>query len=153
MAWAAGAVVSSAPDLARFYSALLSGRLLPPALLHQMTTTVPVALGFDYGLGIYRQATQCGTVWGHDGSIPGYVSLAVTDRQGRRSAVLLLPTEPDAAIGAAFMRAEVAAVCRMVDRDLPSQPSAPAPSVPAPGLRLSPLPASAPLPWGRLPLR
>ncbi len=150
VAWAAGAVVSSAPDLARFYSALLSGRLLPRPLLHQMTTTVPAALGLDYGLGIFRLATQCGTVWGHDGSIPGYVSLAVADRPGGRSAVLLLPTQPDAAIGAAFTRVEVAAVCRMFDRALPSQPTAPAPPVvQAPGLRLSPLPAPAPLLWSR----
>ena len=38
-AWAAGAL-SQPPDLARFYQALLSGRLLSPALLRTMTTTV-----------------------------------------------------------------------------------------------------------------
>jgi D-alanyl-D-alanine carboxypeptidase len=125
--WAAGAVVSSAPDLARLYSALLSGRLLPPPLLDQMTTTVHADTGWDYGLGIYRMVTPCGTVWGHDGSIPGYVSLAWADRQGQRSVVLLLPTQPDAAIGEAFVQAETAAVCQMFGRGVPSQPSTSAP--------------------------
>ena len=39
-AWAAGALVSTTTDLATFYQALLSGRLLPRALLREMTTTV-----------------------------------------------------------------------------------------------------------------
>jgi D-alanyl-D-alanine carboxypeptidase len=38
--WAAGAMVSSTADLARFYQALLGGQLLPPELLTQMRTTV-----------------------------------------------------------------------------------------------------------------
>ena len=38
--WAAGALVSNAGDLARFYAALLGGRLLRPDLLRQMTRTV-----------------------------------------------------------------------------------------------------------------
>jgi CubicO group peptidase (beta-lactamase class C family) len=41
-AWAAGALVSSLEDLGGFSRALLSGRLLPPALLAEMLTTVPV---------------------------------------------------------------------------------------------------------------
>jgi len=40
-AWAAGAVVSTISDLARFYTALLTGRLLSPPLLHQMLTSIP----------------------------------------------------------------------------------------------------------------
>jgi D-alanyl-D-alanine carboxypeptidase len=123
-AWAAGAVVSTAPDLARFYRALLSGRLLTPRLLAQMTTTVEVAPGFGYGLGIYTQETPCGTVWGHDGGIPGYVSFAFTDRTGARSAVVLLPTQPDDAIAASGQRALEAVVCAMFDRPVPDPAAA-----------------------------
>lgn len=113
-AWAAGAMVSNAPDLARFYTALMSGQLLTPWMLAQMTTTVEVAPGFGYGLGIYTQDTPCGPVWGHDGGIPGYVSFAYTDRAGSRSAVLLLPTQPDEAIVAAGLPTLDMALCMML---------------------------------------
>jgi D-alanyl-D-alanine carboxypeptidase len=118
-AWTAGALVSTAPDLARFYQVLLSGRLLSPALLHAMTTTVtsPAYPGYGSGLGIFSLETPCGTVWGHEGGIPGYLSFAFNDRSGTRSAVVLMPTEPDEAIGAAFAAAVATAVCQMFDRD------------------------------------
>jgi D-alanyl-D-alanine carboxypeptidase len=118
-AWAAGALVSTAPDLARFYQALLSGRLLSPGLLHVMTRTVtsPAYPGIGIGLGIWSVETPCGTVWGHEGGIPGYKSFALNDRGGTRSAVIIVPTEPDEAIGAAFEVAVVTAVCQMLDRD------------------------------------
>ena len=119
IAWAAGALVSTAPDLARFYQALLSGRLLSPALLRVMTGTVtsPAYAGIGIGLGIWSVETPCGTVWGHEGGIPGYKSFALNDRGGTRSAVVLVPTELDEAIGAAFEAAVATAVCRMLDRD------------------------------------
>jgi D-alanyl-D-alanine carboxypeptidase len=118
-AWTAGALVSNAPDLARLYQALLSGRLLRPALLRAMTTTVssPAYPGYGAGLGLFRLDTPCGTVWGHEGGIPGYVSIAVTDRAGRRSAVVLMPTESDEAIDAAYHAAVTTAVCQMFHRD------------------------------------
>jgi len=116
-AWAAGALVSNAADLARFYQALLSGRLLSPSLMQAMTTTVDTGLGYRYGLGIYTRETPCGTVWGHDGNIPGYVSIALNDRTGSRRAVVLVPTQPDEDIAAAFEAAVATAVCRMFDRD------------------------------------
>jgi D-alanyl-D-alanine carboxypeptidase len=136
-AWAAGAVVSTAPDLARFYRALMSGRLLAPRLLAQMTTTVAVAEGFGYGLGIYTMDTPCGTVWGHDGGIPGYVSFAYTDRRGSRSGVLLLPTQPDDAIAASGQAVLVTAVCLMLGRPVPvaaTRQSATGPFAPGLGL-------------------
>ena len=117
--WAAGALVSTAPDLARFYQALLSGRLLTPALLNEMTTTVtgPDYPGIGVGLGIWSVETPCGTVWGHEGGIPGYKNFALTDRGGTRAAVVLVPTELDDAIGAAFGAAVATAACRMLDGD------------------------------------
>ena len=58
-AWTAGAIVSSADDLARFYRALLGGRLLEPELLGAMETPK-----HDYGLGLARarlpQSWRCG---------------------------------------------------------------------------------------------
>jgi D-alanyl-D-alanine carboxypeptidase len=141
-AWTAGALVSAAPDLARFYQALLAGRLLPPALLDQMTTTVQVGPGFGYGLGIYTLDTPCGPVWGHDGAIPGYVSVAFNDRAGSRSAVVLMPTQPDQAIATRFDQATAIAVCRMFDRG----------PLAAAGSAASPRPAAGEpeRPWPRL---
>jgi D-alanyl-D-alanine carboxypeptidase len=117
--WTAGALVSTAPDLARFYQALLSGRLLGPDLLNEMTTTVtsPDYPGIGVGLGIWSVETPCGTVWGHEGGAPAYKSFALNDRDGTRSAVVIVPTEPDEAIGAAFEVAVATAACQMLDRD------------------------------------
>jgi CubicO group peptidase (beta-lactamase class C family) len=60
-AWAAGAMVSTTADLARFYQALLGGQLLAPELLKQMRTTVDASQpgrGMRYGLGL---EVCCGT--------------------------------------------------------------------------------------------
>jgi D-alanyl-D-alanine carboxypeptidase len=117
--WAAGALVSDALDLRRFYQALLSGRLLSPSLLAEMTTTVSGGStypGYGSGLGIFSIETACGTVWGHQGGTPGYVSIALNDRAGTRSAVVLVPTELDQAIGPAFEAAVTTAVCQMFHR-------------------------------------
>lgn len=123
-AWAAGALVSNAPDLARFYQSLLSGRLLSRAMLHQMTTTVSAAPGLGYGLGIFTADTPCGTIWGHDGGIPGYVSIAYNNAEGTRSAVVLMPTQPDSAIVPKFQSVVLAAVCSMFQRPVPAAAAA-----------------------------
>lgn len=117
--WAAGGLVSTAPDLARIYQALLSGRLLSQRLLDMMTRTVsgPAYPGIRIGLGIWAVETKCGTVWGHEGGIPGYKSFALTNRAGTRSGVVIVPTELDQAIGAAFEAAVATAACQMYDRD------------------------------------
>jgi D-alanyl-D-alanine carboxypeptidase len=86
IAWAAGGILSTAGDLARFYSALLTGGLLPPPLLRQMLTTA----GAGYGLGIFPVQLTCGTVWGHTGDFPGYNSYAFTSRDGSRQAIVLI---------------------------------------------------------------
>jgi D-alanyl-D-alanine carboxypeptidase len=99
LAWTAGAIVSTATDLRRFYGALLGGRLLRPAMLDQMLTTVAVSPTYGYGLGIYSLRGPCGTTWGHDGGIPGYLTSVMNDRGGKRGAVVEMPTEPDPALG------------------------------------------------------
>ncbi|MFJ2646560.1 serine hydrolase domain-containing protein [Streptomyces sp. NPDC087420] len=91
MAGAAGSLISDAADLNRFYSALLKGRLLPPAQLKEMKTTVALGGGEDgeaagYGLGLERTRLSCGTVvWGHTGGIHGSSSGAFTTADGTHS--------------------------------------------------------------------
>jgi D-alanyl-D-alanine carboxypeptidase len=90
ISWAAGGLLSTAPDLSRFYTALLTGRLLPPRRLHQMLTTVPIGPGTGYGLGIISLQTPCGTAWGHNGNFPGYTSNAFTTLGGARQVIVLI---------------------------------------------------------------
>jgi D-alanyl-D-alanine carboxypeptidase len=64
--WAAGAIISTAADVADFYRALLCGRLLRPAWLRSMQT---VAAG--YGLGLGARRGSCPVKWGHEGEVAG----------------------------------------------------------------------------------
>ena len=96
----AGAVISTAPDLARFFDSLLNGELLPPSLLAEMLQTVPVdgesaALGITgYGLGLERWEVGCGTVFGHGGSTRGYTTLALGHPAVHDTAVLVATQDP-----------------------------------------------------------
>ncbi|MEE4544838.1 serine hydrolase domain-containing protein [Streptomyces sp. V4-01] len=92
-----GAIVSTARDWSRYYTALMSGRLLPAAQLAEMRTTVPEEGPGDpddlrYGLGIESEASSCGAVWDHIGVVPGYATYNVTDPTGRRTASFFFAT-------------------------------------------------------------
>jgi len=90
-AWAAGAMVSTADDLLRFYRALLRGRLLEPDLLRQMETTVDTGSGIVRdGLGLFRTRLRCSLAWGHNGDFPGYLTNVLNSRDGRRQLVVLV---------------------------------------------------------------
>lgn len=91
--WAgpAGELITTTDDLARFWQALMGGRLLRPAQLAQMRTTVDTRLGGRYGLGIARIPLPCGGwYWTHPGSVPGYATRAGVTGDGRRAVVLSL---------------------------------------------------------------
>lgn len=110
---AAGAAISTAADLDRFYGALLGGRLLRPGLLAQMQTRVQIDPTVGYGLGLYSQRGACGTVWGHNGHVPGYLTVALNDRAGHRSVVINMSTETDSQTGPILDLAVDTAVCQM----------------------------------------
>ncbi|MEU4490314.1 serine hydrolase domain-containing protein [Streptomyces purpurascens] len=98
MAWAgtAGALVSTSRDLDRFFTALLTGRLLPPRELAAMRRTVPgneehqrFTPGLRYGLGLMRQPLPCGgSRWGHHGDLEGTFVRTGFTADGRRSVVV-----------------------------------------------------------------
>lgn len=102
---AAGAIVSTVGDVADFYRALMSRRVLTPALLKDMKTTLPGApnsdLGQRMGLGLERFPTSCGAAWGHSGSFPGYKTYAFTSANGKRQTVLMMNLDPTAEADAA----------------------------------------------------
>jgi D-alanyl-D-alanine carboxypeptidase len=93
-----GAILSTAREVASFYSALLSGRLLERDELRAMTTTLAVGQadipGQRYGLGLGSFPTSCGRAWGHNGSQPGYMVFAYASRNGSRQAVLMANLDP-----------------------------------------------------------
>ncbi|MEY2304795.1 serine hydrolase domain-containing protein [Bacillus tropicus] len=80
LANSAGDMISDADDLNKFFSSLLGGKLLKERELKEMLTTVPVegkGVGDGYGLGIYETKLPNGvSVWGHGGSIPGFMTFA-----------------------------------------------------------------------------
>ena len=89
--WAAGALVSNTDDLARFFSALLSGRVLSEESLSSMKHTVvidPATLAG--GLGIFATELPCGRFWGHDGGILDYATSVRASEDGERVAVISL---------------------------------------------------------------
>lgn len=94
-AWTAGAMISTVGDVATFYRALLTGRLLPPEEQRELLTTIPVddtgeLFAEHYGLGIYSVQLSCGTAWGHDGGYPGgFKTIAYTSQDGSRQAVMI----------------------------------------------------------------
>ncbi|MER6394987.1 serine hydrolase domain-containing protein [Kitasatospora sp. NPDC001603] len=113
--WAAGAAVSTPSDVTRFFTALLGGRLLPPAQLAQMRTTVAadaVAPGARYGLGLVSRPLSCGGVaWGHGGTIPGYDTAGGATDDGR-AVSLAVTMIPGGETGQHVEAAVDAALCR-----------------------------------------
>ncbi|WP_367437348.1 serine hydrolase domain-containing protein [Streptomyces celluloflavus] len=87
MSWAgtAGSLVSTMPDLNRFYRLLLGGGLLAPAQLQQMKTTVPIEGSMArYGLGLFMTKTPCGEFWGHNGLVLGAMTWSLSSPDGQR---------------------------------------------------------------------
>jgi D-alanyl-D-alanine carboxypeptidase len=105
--WAAGAIVSTAGDVARFYRALLRGVILPRRLLAAMESVIPNGEpGGGEGLGIVQTRmvatlgssfkVGCRAGWGHSGQIDGYLSAALADRHATRQYVILVNEDPAA---------------------------------------------------------
>jgi CubicO group peptidase (beta-lactamase class C family) len=80
----AGAVVSTSADVARFYNALFSGKLLKAGTVAQMTT-----LKDGFGMGLFRIPFGEDFAWGHNGGIDGFVSNAAFFPSKKMSIALL----------------------------------------------------------------
>ncbi len=120
---AAGAIVSNAADVARFYRALLGGRLLAPRELAEMQTIDPVATGGiadagirggAWGLGLLRERFPCGLAWGHDSETPGYMAAAWNSPDGARQVVVVVNAayDHDAPVSRAMRNVLATAYCR-----------------------------------------
>lgn len=91
--WAAGAIVSTAEDVQRFFAALLGGGVLSPATLREMETLIPAG-SLEYGLGIASFPTPCGPAWGHTGNVQGTIAVAWNTQDSSRQLVLVVNTYP-----------------------------------------------------------
>ncbi|MFE0629312.1 serine hydrolase domain-containing protein [Streptomyces sp. NPDC058864] len=116
VSWAqsAGAVISNAADLNRFFSALVSGKLVPAAQLQQMMTMVPVnADGTQsYGLGLRARKLSCGvTVYGHTGTVQGFYTYAFTTADGKRSMTSMANTSNNGTVNTILGGTLEAAFC------------------------------------------
>ena len=92
--WAswAGAMISTLEDLRIWVPALATGKLLTPATQQQRLQTVampPVPDDIRYGLGIFDAHGWIG----HNGSIPGYQTLAIYSPAEQTTVVALLNTD------------------------------------------------------------
>ncbi len=107
--WAEGGLISSAPDLDRFFTALFQGRLLPAAQ-QELLFTVPDVPNVNnpqcfpgqqracMSKGLVRTEINGVTLWGKTGSRPGWTSgvFATRDLQ-RRMVYSFNPTSPQGA--------------------------------------------------------
>ncbi|WP_420710986.1 serine hydrolase domain-containing protein [Streptomyces sp. NRRL F-2580] len=91
MSWTGtgAALVSTMDDLNRFYAKLLDGKIVSRSSLAQMQRTVPVVAldgsTIQYGLGLHKVVIRdCGTFWGHDGTVWGAGTISLTRADGGR---------------------------------------------------------------------
>jgi D-alanyl-D-alanine carboxypeptidase len=104
LAWTAGAIVSTAENMARWSKSLYEGALISRASLDEMLTFVPMGTyahtptpgltEFAYGLGVTDASLYGKRLWEHSGGIWGYVSdVGYFPQTGVSVAVLLNATE------------------------------------------------------------
>lgn len=101
-AYSAGAMFSTAENLARWYQGLFAGQIISQSSLDQMLITGPVYINpnygyLDYGLGIARFVVGGRKQWGHGGVIRGYQSEVRIDSSARFSISVIInqiPSDP-----------------------------------------------------------
>jgi D-alanyl-D-alanine carboxypeptidase len=79
-----GGVLSTADDLLTIMQAIVSGRLLPTALVAEMERPVLQS----YGLGLATYELSCGRFYGHGGSVNGTQSVALVSPDGADGIVM-----------------------------------------------------------------
>jgi D-alanyl-D-alanine carboxypeptidase len=98
-AYAAGDIVGTSADLATFLRAAVTGRLLSPQLTAELVDRrrpggieTPATRMREAGAGIWAMHYAGRTVFGHQGSMPGYVTVMVHDRANALTAALTTNT-------------------------------------------------------------
>jgi len=81
-----GGVISTADELLAMMQAIVSGRLVPAALVTEMRTPERES----YGLGLAMYTLTCGTFYGHEGGVNGTASIAIVSPDGGAGVVIAL---------------------------------------------------------------
>ncbi len=93
--WASGGIVSTPVEMNRFIRGYVGRDLFGSALQRRQFDFIeggesqPKGPGENAaGLAVFRYRTECGTVFGHTGNIPGYTQFMASTKSGRRSVVV-----------------------------------------------------------------
>ena len=86
--WAAGAIVSNPGDVATFYRALFTRKLLPATQLAEMESTTTTS--GTYALGIVSSSPSCGRAFSHEGDFLGWQNIVYSTANGKRQAVVVV---------------------------------------------------------------
>ncbi|MFH9347982.1 serine hydrolase domain-containing protein [Kitasatospora sp. NPDC017646] len=102
---AGGDMISTTRDLHTYFSALMGGRLLPAELLGEMRTPEATV---GYGLGVFAQEAEGGTVYHHNGATIGSAALMYGSADGSRilTAGLNYVDDAELSLAAAFQKAQ-----------------------------------------------
>ncbi len=124
--WSSGGMVSTPRDTDRFVRAYVAG-VLTDAATHARQfrfrpgSSEPPGPGTNSaGLGIFRYATRCGTVYGHTGNTSGYTNFTAATADGAHSVVVSvnaqLTPKTSPAVFPRLLRVELDAVCSALGR-------------------------------------
>jgi D-alanyl-D-alanine carboxypeptidase len=124
-AWASGGMVSTPNEVGRFFRAYVSARLFSPATRRLQRDFIPGSSSppgpgsNDAGLALFRYRSDCGTMFGHTGSFPGYRMFAASNGNGRRSVVFsvnaqIVPGSGSQEVSELITRAQRLAVCKVL---------------------------------------
>ena len=103
---AAGAMVSTTRDLARFAEAVFGGELLRPATLEEMVAFIPSGRpGLEAGMGVFRQQTPSGEIVGNSGDGIGSAARMYQPADTALTLVLLANTSDAESVDAVFAEA------------------------------------------------
>lgn len=90
LATSAGAIMATAKDNALFWDKLMSGQILNSSSMAEFETTVPIAMGQGYGLGVFTLNSFNGrTIVSHGGTNIGFINDNIHDKTSGVSIVML----------------------------------------------------------------
>ncbi|MEZ5016858.1 MAG: serine hydrolase [Flavipsychrobacter sp.] len=89
LAGAAGCMMSTAKDNAKFWNLLVEGKLLNSASMTEMQTLVQVTLSQGYGLGIFSRSMNNRDIITHGGTLFGFINENLADKTSGVSISLL----------------------------------------------------------------
>jgi D-alanyl-D-alanine carboxypeptidase len=120
-AWASGGIVSTPAEVGRFFRGYVGARLFSHAtrrlgrIFVSGESSPPGPGENDAGLGLFRYRTDCGTVFGHTGSFPGYRMFAASTGNGRKSVVFAVNAQiTSGGVSDLIRRAQRLAVCKIL---------------------------------------